>query len=183
MSDVKKYTYYIQGPVLWAKVFERNRDKGNEHVPLDPKFNGRYQITVGVDKETTKLIKSWNRLYDGKLYSEMKPKAQEKLPKELQNDDKRFFMFWRNHCHVMKDGTTVDSWGGPPKVVDAENFAWDDEVNIGNGSVCTIKLAVSEVGKNTYVRLEGVRVDEHVAFEGGDDVPREEVNTTDGMPF
>ena len=97
-------------------------------------------------------------------------------------DGLRYFEFWRNHTHVTKDGEVYEGWGGAPVVVDDENFAWDTDVNIGNGSVCTIKLNVTTVGKNTYVRLEGVRVEEHVVHEGSD-VETEVDNKTDGLPF
>jgi hypothetical protein len=49
MNDKVTKEVYIKGPVIWAKVFERNRDHGNEEVPLDAKFNGRYSIAVGVN--------------------------------------------------------------------------------------------------------------------------------------
>jgi hypothetical protein len=149
---------------MWAKGFERNRNKNTDYI--DAKFNGRYSIYIGVDEETTKMIKKWNRLYEGKE----------------GEDDLRYFQFWRNHTHVTKDGDTYDSWGGAPVVVDDENFAWDSAINIGNGSVCTIKLGVNTVGKNTYVRLEGVRVEELVEFVG-DEVEVEVDNQTDGLPF
>jgi hypothetical protein len=77
---------------------------------------------------------------------------------------------------------TIDAWGGPPVVVDKGNFAWDSDVNIGNGSECTIKLSVSKVGNKTYVRLEGVRVEELVEFEG-EKAEVEVENHSDGLPF
>jgi hypothetical protein len=184
MNDKVAKEVYIKGPVIWAKVFERNRDYGNEEVPLDAKFNGRYSIGIGVDKEMTKTIKKWNRLYSGKLISEMNSKSKDLLHdiSEEYGDDLRFFTFWRNHTHAIKNGDVIDAWGGPPVVVDKANFAWDSEVNIGNGSMCTIKLSVSTAGNKTYVRLEGVRIEDLVEFEG-EKTEVEVENHSDGLPF
>ena len=57
----------------------------------------------------------------------------------------------------------------------------DGNLLIGNGSNCTVKLAVTKVGTKTFVRLEGIRVDTHVPYEGGGE--KEEDNRTDGVPF
>lgn len=54
---------------------------------------------------------------------------------------------------------------GPPKVVDAENNKWDEEVLIGNGSDATFKLNVWKGTKVTKVRWDGVRIDELVPYE------------------
>lgn len=181
-NDKTKKFVYITGPVLYAKVFERNRDKGNVHVPLDPKFDGRYTIQIGVDDKITKKIKKWNRLYEGKTISEMKEKTRELLSDivEKHGESLRYFTFWRNNRHVLKNGDEVIAWGGVPQVVDAEGEPWDPNINIGNGSVCTVKLDVSKTGNNTFVRLEGVRVENLVEYE---EEKIEVENYSDGLAF
>ena len=42
---------------------------------------------------------------------------------------------------------------------------WDPSVNIGNGSTAKVKLSIYENGSKRIIRLEGVAVVEHVAFE------------------
>lgn len=159
MADSNKIVYF-KGPVKWAKVFEFNRDKG-EYAPA----HGMYTINIGLDNKDTKMVKGWNRLYTGN-----------------EDNDLTYFQFKRKHEHYNKEDEVIDNWSGPPVVCDAENFAWGGKL-IGNGSVCTVKLAVNKVGNKTFVRLEGVRVEEHVEYEGEERAPVEEVNHTDGLPF
>lgn len=188
MTDTKKIIY-IKGPVLYAKVFERNRDKRTDYI--DAKFDGRYSINIGVGGDLADKVKTWNRLYEGKTITEqiakakkMKDEAREALEAIVaEHGDLRYFEFWRNHKHVTKADEEIEAWGGAPTVVDSANFAFDPKVNIGNGSVCTIKLSVNTVGRNTYVRLEGVRVEDLVEFEGADEVEVVEENDTDGLAF
>jgi len=159
MADSNKIVY-LKGPVKWAKVFVDNRDKG-EYAP----DGGMYTIDLGLDEDDTKMIKGYNRLYTGK-----------------EDDGLTYFTFKRKHEHYNKDNEIIDKWSGPPVVCDEGNFVWSSGL-IGNGSVCTVKLAVNTVGSKTFVRLEGVRVDEHVEYEGEASAPVEEENHTDGLPF
>ena len=150
----KKTTYhYIKGPVMFAKVFEHNRDVG-EYAPE----GGQYTIDIGVDEETTALIKSWNSNY--------KPKTYKEPYDENVDPDLNYFQFKRKHELYNKKGELIEDWCGAPVVVDKDGEPFDDL--IWNGSICTIKLAVTEGSipgakgkrrKITFVRLEGVRVD------------------------
>ena len=125
-------------------------------------------------------------MYQGKVW--------EKLDKfYLPGDSKLTYVtFKRKHKHFKADGETIISeWSDFPLIIDAEGNEWGtpDAIGgglIGNGSVCTVKLDVTTVDGRTFVRLDGVRVDEHVEYDGGDGEEREppvEVNLTDGVPF
>ncbi len=169
---------YLQGPVKFAKVFEFNRDKG-KYAPKD----GEYNISVGLTPKDFKVVKGWNRMYQGKVW--------DKLDKfYLPGDSKLTYVtFKRKHKHFKMDGETViNEWSGEPTVgwQDDEKFVeWVAGELIGNGSVCTVKLDVTTVDGRTFVRLDGVRVDEHVEYEGDGEErePAVEVNMTDGIPF
>ena len=151
---------YMSGPVRWAKVFDHNRDKG-EYAPE----GGQYTIDIGLDADDAKEVKKWNRLYTGK------------------KDEKAgltYFQFKRKHTAFKNDGELIEAWSGPPTVYDDEGNPWTVGL-IGNDSVCTVKLAVNSVGSKTFVRLEGVRVDTLVPFEGGG--PAVVENRSEGLPF
>ena len=168
---------YLQGPVKFAKVFDFNRDKG-KYAPKD----GEYNISVGLSSKDFKVVKGWNRMYQGKVW--------DKLDKfYLPGDSKLTYVtFKRKHKHFKADGESViHEWSGPPTVLHADyDGEWLAEYGlIGNGSVCTVKLDVTTVGDRTFVRLDGVRVDEHVEYESDEEErePPVEVNMTDGIPF
>ena len=170
---------YLQGPVKFAKVFDFNRDKG-KYAPKD----GEYNISVGLSPKDFKVVKGWNRMYQGKVW--------EKLDKfYLPGDSKLTYVtFKRKHKHFKADGESVISeWSGPPTVINDTGLDWciggGKTDLIGNGSVCTVKLDVTTVGDRTFVRLDGVRVDEHVEYEtdGEEREPPVEVNMSDGVPF
>lgn len=165
MNEATSKLVYFQGPVMWAKVFSFNRDKG-DYAPE----GGQYTISVGLDPKDTKQVKGWNRLYTGKE----------------GEDGLTYFEFKRKHIHLNKDGELIEPWSGPPVVVDKEGHGWGEVSLIGNGSVCSIKLNVTTLGTKTFVRLEGVRVDELVPYEGeqGPSEPSEVDNRmSDGLPF
>lgn len=170
---------YLQGPVKFAKVFEFNRDKG-KYAPKD----GQYSIDVGLGKDDFKEVKTWNRMYQGKVW----PKLDKFY---LPGDSKLTYVtFKRKHKHFKADGEEViREWSGEPTIVDDAGNSWIDGGSpdlIGNGSICTVKLDVTTVDGRTFVRLEGIRVDEHIEYESDGDTAREpatEENRTDGLPF
>jgi len=181
-SNMITKNVYLQGPVKWAKVFEFNRDKG-KYAPED----GEYQISLGLSAKDFKIVKKWNRMYQGTEYTATGKKKKDFLP----GDDKlTYITFKRKHKHFKADGETlIREWSGEPTVVAYDGEPWDTWNGgttplIGNGSVCTIKLDVTTTDAgHTFVRLEGVRVDEHVEFEGETKEPATEENHSDGIPF
>jgi len=174
----KEQVYYIVGPIMFAKVFPGNLDKG-QYAPE----GGQYTIDVGVDKDDKKLIKSWNKRYSEKEY---------KAPYDEGVDpDLDYFQFKRKNVVLKRDGTEITEWGGPPRVVDSNNKDWDGRGLIGNGSICTLKLSVfkginADSQAYTTVRLDGVRVDEWVEYKPENtqsDEGQEDSDRPEGMPF
>jgi hypothetical protein len=167
---------FLQGPVKWAKVFEGNRNKGTEKYPVAA--GGQYEISLGLNAKDLKEVKSYNRLYGGKVY--------DKLDKNYLPGDSKltYITFKRKHEHLKNNGDVIHEWSGAPDVRADDNTPWGKDL-IGNGSVCTVKLDVTTKGGKTFVRLEGLRVDEHVEYEGaeGDNEPATEENRTDGLAF
>lgn len=176
---------YLQGPVMFAKVFKGNRDQGMFAPP-----GGQYTIDIGLKGNDVKMVKGWNNRYKAKDY---KPEYSEGVVKGYQ-----YFQFKRKHEQYNKDHEIIGEWSGPPKIVDEDGNDWDNRGLIGNGSVCTVKLNVNPgtytdaKGKAwpvTFVRLEGIRVDEWVEFEGkksddtDDDDEEEDDLPNDGIPF
>lgn len=144
--------YNLSGPVMWAKLREDNRDVG-EYAPE----GGLYSIEVGVGPEEQKMILGWSHLY--------RPIEYKEYP------DLRFFRFKRQHIKRTKDGEIIEEWSGPPRVVSKDGEPMQE--NIGNGSLCTVKVNVNKVGTKTFMRLEAVRVDELIEYGGEpqDDLP------------
>lgn len=175
----KNITAYLQGPVLYACVFPSNMKKEGQYVPE----GGEYTIMIGLDKEDAKLVKKWNRLYVGKDRDAFEePKQGSDEPREVPEgfvDGVLYFTFRRRNKVWKKNGELIEEWSGAPEVVDADDNPWDPEVMIGNGSICSIKLDVF-MGKNaegkdyTSVRIDKIRVDQHVPFEAPE---KEEVET------
>ena len=175
MAKGKATIEYLKGPVMFARVFEWNLDEG-EYAPE----GGQYRLDIGLGKDDVKTVLSWNKRYGAKEYKE-----------EWSDgvvEDMAYYGFKRPHEGKIK------KLGGPPAVVDAEGKPWDEDVAIGNGSVCTLKLNVYKgtAGGKPYtsVILMGVRVDEHVPFvmddddeEGSDDSVDHDSADDNNMPF
>jgi len=96
-----------------------------------------------------------------------------------KNEDGETFFKVKRHPSAMIKGELVN-FGGPV-VLDAKNNDMTDAV--GNGSTVTLKLSIydSQVGKGT--RLESVRVEELVPYEGKDGPPAEAGGEVPDIPF
>lgn len=166
MAKGKATVEYLKGPVMFARVFEWNLDEG-EYAPE----GGQYRLDIGLGKDDKKKVLSWNKRYGAKEY---KDEWSDGVVEGLD-----YYGFKRPHVGKLK------KLGGPPSVVDADNSDWDEDVAIGNGSICTLKLNVYRgvAGGKPYtsVTLLGIRVDEHVPYEMNDDDDGEDDHqTTDG---
>jgi hypothetical protein len=170
---------------MFANVFPFNMKKSEYTSP-----DGDFTIDIGVDKDTAKLVKSWSGLY--------KFKDTDDYGEDYQSacqDDVKYVTFKRNNVVRGKKGQILEEFSGPPKVVDADGKPFPDETHIGNGSVCTIKLNVYKGGGSNdkgkqipfvKVRLDGVRVEELVAYEGNTEGSIEEEDVYvhgDTIPF
>lgn len=144
---------YITGVAQWAKVFERNRDKGEFFEETD----GATTITLILEKEEQKALKDSG--------SRLRPKV---------TDDGITVTFrrpWVSQIETLRG--KVD---GAPQVVDKDGQPWDTNKNIGNGSLVQVACEVYDTKKGTGTRLTGVKVLDLVEFEGGN-------SNDDGLPF
>lgn len=135
-------TEYIRGKAMWAKLFERNRDTGEYHTETD----GVTSIEVVLEKEELDKLKATG--------SRLRPKV---------TDDGLSVRFRRPWKH-----RSIEEFGGPPQVVDAEGKEWDDGVSIGNGSEVEVAIEVYDTSMGKGTRLTGVKVLEHVSYESED---------------
>jgi len=167
--------YFFSGPAAYAKVFENNRDKEGYQGAYKA-HDGMYTIMVGLNEKDADTLYSFNRRYepkDASKFAGVDTKAHK---------GRQFFPFRRKHASFNKKGEVIAAISGPPNVIDHKGDPWDPKVMIGNGSMVTVKTTVSRDGNKTYVRLEGVRVDELVPYTGsGSAEVRQEPET--GLPF
>jgi hypothetical protein len=154
----------------YAQVFERNRDMGNEEVPLDM-FEGMYKTTVIVD-EATKDFLIGKGIPDGTGTMQQAWK---------ETEDGRFkFTLKRKHFNPnLAKLADNDGYMGPPQVIDweaskdaGEIVLWDDSVNLGNGTKALVKIQIYPKGKNAIITLDGIAVKELVEYEDSGDFVR-----------
>jgi hypothetical protein len=133
----------ISGTIMWAKVFERNRDQGEFHTETD----GACTVNMILEKEELDKLKAAG--------SRLRPNI---------TDDGLSVKFRR----AFKNPVAED-FGGAPQVVDGEGNDWDDSISIGNLSKGTVAITIYETKMGKGTRLEGLQVTELVEFatDGG----------------
>lgn len=190
----KSEIHYIQGPCMYAKVFEHNRDlKGYEDSYVE--HDGMYTIMVGVDKKSDayKRIMSWNSNYEPRIG------GTEKLPLDKGAvKDLAYFTFKRKHSFIIsrgeRKGETIADFGGSPKVLTLEDTSdkpstlvdFPANTLIGNGSLVTVKLDVYPVNNRlSMVRLESVLVEklEEISQEELEKAGGKKYDLDDDIPF
>ena len=145
----------FEGTAKFAKVFEHNRDMGENLMDGDQKNKivaeqGHYLLTVQITPETKKQMISAgvpNKGMVGQLFKE---------------DDEGNLSYKCKRPHFNPrinrgEGKVM----GAPVVMDADNREWDEEALIGNGSKLKVRLDVWE-GK--IVTLHAVKVIELVEY-------------------
>jgi hypothetical protein len=139
---------YLQGKALWAKVFERNRDRESPNDMVNQKLkasDGQTSLTLVMDQEELAKFeasgsrKKVNNLEDGPAVNFTRP--------------------WKHR---------IENFGGAPQIVDADGADWDDSVAIGNGSEVEVAISIYDTQAGKGTRLEGVKVLELVPYEEGD---------------
>lgn len=129
----------IRGKVQWASVLE---DFPNTH------FEPKWSIDVILDAESKKLVESLG--------------LGDKIKQNKDGDDA---ISIGRKCETSK-GTKRPA----PKVIGKNGVAFTEP--IGNGSVCRVQFRADEweYGKKSGIRadLQGVLVEEHVPYAGGD---------------
>lgn len=146
----KKEIRYFRGPSWYAKVFE----------PV-PGYKGKgsfYTIDVGVTDKNKKMADEQG------LPIKNKDEKQRAKGQPLMGD----FVSFKQSA-TKKNGESAF----PPRVVDIHGKDWPNDAKIGNGSIIDVKYQWVDYGDDMdedkrYGRyLMGVRVLDHVAYEGG----------------
>lgn len=174
----KTTVHYARGLCQYAKVFESNRDMGNDTVDHSA-TDGQYQITLVMDeKQKDNLLKSG---VPSKVLGHTLIK---------QDDEGNFtYRFKRPHkSKYLRDENGGQKIMGQPRVFDYNktvkacedagapkselyNYFVDWDVSkdgfIGNGSEVIIKYSVYK-GKATIVQLESVGIVKAVKYERDD---------------
>jgi len=97
--------------------------------------------------------------------------------KMKKDDDGEFIKLSRKKANLVKG---VLKEYGPPEVLDKDNKPMQDLV--GNGSEITVKIDVFETQAGISSRLESVRVENLVRYEGGPRVDQDSLLIA-GKPF
>ena len=137
----------FEGTAKFAKVFEHNRDMGENLDDGDQKNKivseqGHYVLNVYITPETKKKMIADgvpNKGMVGQLFKE-------------DNEGNLFYKAKRPHFNPRIQGGKVM---GPPVVMDADSVEWDDQVLIGNGSKLKVRL---DVWDRKIVTLHAVKV-------------------------
>ena len=153
---MSKNLIVVRGTVKYAQVMERNRDLGDDETQAGRAIaakEGVYKITVYPDDINAFISEC-----------EDKKVAMKSMGYDfIQHDEEGDYVILRrpHKAPVTKDGEELTHLGGPPKIKDADGNTWDDEVNIGNGSVCEVAFQVWGQGNK---RLVAIKVLEHVEY-------------------
>ena len=135
-------TVYLTGKAKWAKVLPHNKDKDeNFHGP-----GGAYTLDLYLDKEEQDKFVATG--------TQSKPKVGE---------EGVFFKIKRKHTHP-----SIEAFGGPPQVVDADGNDWDGTL-IGNDSTVEVAVTVYSTKMGNGTRLEGLKVIDLVELPPLDD--------------
>ena len=129
--------FYFTGKAKWAKTKEPDKAFGSSE----------YKITLYVDKKTKKdIIEAGVQV----------------TPKE--DDEGIYFQFRRPESKLWPNGDLTDF--GPPDIYSEDGKTKFDGY-IGNGSDVTVKVSVYDTRKGKGHRLEAIRIDTLVPYDGG----------------
>jgi hypothetical protein len=160
-------TIVIEGTLMWAKVFEQNRDmKGFEDAFVP--FEGAYTLDVVLDKENFE-----------KLAELGAAKASKIKQKEVEKFGEVTLKFTRKH----KDRFEWSS--GAPRVFKEDGSEWDLEVDgvIPNNSKGRVTVDVYTTSKATGTRLVAVSVTERAALDEPKPEPEKKTDEVEDALF
>jgi hypothetical protein len=177
MANAKSKSVIVDAILYYAKVFEQNRDMGNEHVDLT-ETNGMYKVDLLLDADNIK-----------KLEEAGMPKKFGAFPtfKDAQHEGQSYKKYTAKRPHLSK--YLLDEAGdrkvmGPPLVFDFNAFQGaykaaggqgksDDYITpwtiedglIGNGTKAKVRLNIYKGVKAIIVTLERIGITDHVVYE------------------
>lgn len=173
----------LKGKAQWARLREEDRDVGGPNTPeniqakLD-KAGGMYLMNLYFDEGVTRkdLIKA------GVPHKGM-------IGQLIKEDDEGnlFYKCKREHRRIAKNGKEYIFRGPTVTGPDGNEWDWDEDGLIGNGSEVEVTLKKMEYGDVTLVSMDSVQVLDHVKYEREEDVtPTEEPEQDeleDEIPF
>lgn len=153
---------FLQGKVKWCRP----------HV-LDPKFN-KYSTVLYLTPEARETM------------LELQTQG---VKNQMKKDEDGYFMTFSrpgSKTYIDKDGAPRVRAFTPPLVLDKDGKTPLNNINIGNGSDCTLKIEVYEHrvpggSKAKAVRWESIRVDNLVPFDGKKDFTEGEAGMAKGV--
>ena len=145
----------FEGTAKFAKVFEHNRDMGENLMDGDQKNKiiaeqGHYLLTVEITPETKKQMIAAGVPDKGMVGQLFKEDDEGNLSYKCK----------RPHFNPRLNRGEGEVMGAPV-VMDGENEGWDEEVLIGNGSKLKVRL---DVWDGKIVTLHAVKVLELVEY-------------------
>lgn len=149
----KSKVLYLSGKGSWFKLVEPDEYRGTKNWKFD--------------------------FYpDDKSWAAIKAQGIQKKVKE--NEDGKFISLARPVAKKwkLKDGESPEF--DPPRILGPDDQPWDTSVIIGNGSAVTIKIEVYQTSMGPGTRLDVVRVDDHVPYEGSEGLPPAPVREVTG---
>lgn len=139
-------TYYINGLTSWAKLNKENYDK---------KFKS-YVMDLYLPDDQVEEFQKWS--------SELELRDATTKGFNDKVGPKHWIKLRRPTVKLIKDKVVTFD---PPKLLDKDGESeLAKDTNIGNGSDVTCKVVVFDTVKGKGVRLEVVRVNELVEYEG-----------------
>jgi hypothetical protein len=145
-------TYYFRGECKWAMVHS-----------MDTKY-GNYKINLYLDEASKKLYATSGLQMGSKKEQEGidEETGKQKRPIACALDDPESFITFRRAGSKTIKGETVNF--GKPKVLNVDNEVTNDL--IGNGSEVTIKVLAFDTMNGIGHRLDAVKIDNLVPYEG-----------------
>ena len=163
-------TVYLKGKSKYIRPYYK--DTG-ENLPEGSDVRNKIEQTDGI-YATDVVLDFDNRDDAEEALAEMGIPMEGMMGNLLKRDKATKEIFYKVKRPHMEPNMPVEKGSdelgyvfGPPKVVDAENKPWDEEVLVGNGSDITVKLNIWKGTKVTKVRWDGIRVDNLIPYEGG----------------
>jgi len=149
------------GTAMFSKVFERNRDMGDNLQDGDQKDKitaeqGHYVMNVKITPEVKKQMIADgvpNKGMVGQLFKE-------------DDQGNAFYKCKRPHFNPRLNKGEGDVMGAP-MVMDENNDSWDTEVNIGNGSEVKVRLDVWDGKIVTLHAVKVLNLEEYVSDNTG----------------
>jgi hypothetical protein len=152
----KAVEFTIRGTIDWCKLLGAARPYTG-----DPKFDKGPSWSVEINPDSKSREKLKEHDLEGKFKMD---KAKKKDGTPTKNP--RSYDFIRLTClENKKDGGKNKN----PEVKDASGVLWNQEVEIGNGSIADILVRYVDYGTTQGLYFKKMRVLKHVPYEGGSD--------------